>query len=132
MSIIYFCLAMAIIIFASSQGVNIGILTVNCYAFSMNREAIIKKLQEVLPIVQEKYHVKTLGIFGSVARGDDTEASDVDILVEFDEQAVIGLLGFVRLQKLLSDALGKEVDLVTKDGLKKVIKEDILRETIYV
>ena len=97
----------------------------------MNREEIIKKLQEVLPIVREKYHVKTLGIFGSVARGDDTAESDVDILVEFGEQAV-GFFDFIRMQKLLSDAIGKEVDLVTKDGLKKVIKEDILRETIYV
>lgn len=97
----------------------------------MNREEIIAKLQEILPIVQEKYHVKSLGIFGSVARGDDTVESDVDILVEFGEQAV-GFFDFIRMQKLLSDTLGREVDLVTKDGLKKVIKEDILRETIYV
>lgn len=61
-----------------------------------------------------------------------TEACDVDILVEFDEQAVIGLLGFVRMEKFLSDALGRKVDLVTKRALKEVIKNDILRETIYV
>ena len=97
----------------------------------MNREEIIVKLQAILPEVKEKYHVKSMGIFGSVARGDDTEVSDVDILVEFGEQA-IGFFDFIRLQKILSDALGREVDLVTKDGLKKVIKEDILRETIYV
>ena len=97
----------------------------------MNREEIIEKLQEVLPIVKEKYHVKTMGIFGSVARGDDTETSDVDVLIEFDEQA-IGFFDFIRLQKMLSDAVGRDVDLITKGGLKKVIKEDILRETIYV
>lgn len=98
----------------------------------MNREEIIEKLKEILPTVQGKYHVKSLGVFGSVARGDDTEASDVDILVEFDEQAVIGFFAFVRMEKFLSDALGRKVDLVTKRALKPVIKEDILSETIYV
>jgi len=119
------------IIFTSSQDVNIGIRGFTWYAFTMDREEIITKLQEILPIVREKYHVKTMGIFGSVARGDDTDASDVDILVEYD--IVPGFFGFIQLEKFLSDALGgRKVDLATKKALKEVIKDDILKETIYV
>ncbi len=72
-----------------------------------------------------------MGIFGSIAREDSNEKSDIDVLVEFDEQAV-GFFDFIRMQKLLCDLLGKEVDLVSKNGLKAVIKNDILKETIYV
>lgn len=101
------------------------------YHFNMNREEIISKLQAILPEVKEKYHVKSMGIFGSVARGDDTETSDVDILVEYD--IVPGFFGFIQLEKFLSDELGgRKVDLATRKALKEVIKDDILKETIYV
>jgi len=97
----------------------------------MDKEIIKEKIKAKLPFLAERYHVKKMGIFGSVARGDDTKKSDIDILVEFDEEA-IGMFDFIRLENFLSDLLGKKVDLVSKGGLKSIIKDRILKETIYV
>ena len=77
--------------------------------------------------LQQKYKVKTIAIFGSYARGEETEESDVDILVEFTEP--VGLL-FVDLAEYLEKILGVKVDLVPRDAVKpnrrKYIEEDLL------
>lgn len=97
----------------------------------MNRtEEIISKLREIMPIVREKYHVKTLEAFGSYARGEQREKSDVDILVELCE--TIDLFTFMELEEYLSKVIGIKVDLVMKDTLKPCIREKILREAIPV
>jgi len=96
----------------------------------MSKEKIIKKLEAKLPVLKNQYPIKELGIFGSIARGDDTEKSDVDILVEFN--GPIGFFKFIGLEQDLSKLLGKKVDLVTKQALKPIIKEDVLKEVIYV
>ena len=80
--------------------------------------------------LKDNYHVKKIGVFGSVARGDQKEISDIDILVEFSEP--IGFFRFIELEEFLSNAIGKKVDLVTQKALKPVIKEDILKEVVYV
>ena len=76
--------------------------------------------------LEQKYKVKTIAIFGSYARGEETEESDVDILVEFDEP--IGL-EFVDLAEYLEGILGVKVDLVPRDAIKpnrrKYIEEDL-------
>jgi len=77
----------------------------------MNIEEIKKK---VIPILK-RYHVKKAGIFGSVARGEETEESDIDILVEIDDR--MSLLDFVGLKLELEDALGKKVDLGNTAGI---------------
>ena len=74
--------------------------------------------------------VKELAIFGSVARGDSSPHSDVDILVEFDRP--IGLFEFIRLKILLEEWLGCQVDLATPDALHPAMRERILNEAIYV
>lgn len=76
------------------------------------------------------YKVKNIGVFGSVARGDNIEGSDIDLLVEFSEP--VGFFKFIQLERYLSEILGYKVDLVTKKALKPSIKEDILQEVIYV
>lgn len=86
--------------------------------------------QRQLSLLKEKYNVKELGVFGSVARGDNTLSSDIDILVEFSEP--VGFFKFVELEDYLSKILGTKVDLVTKKALKSAIKEDILKEVVYV
>ncbi len=83
-----------------------------------------------MPFIKVKYHIKQLGVFGSVVRDEQTEKSDVDILVEFDSP--VGFFDFVRLENFLSEKLNKKVDLVSKKSLKPAIKEEILSETIYV
>ena len=89
------------------------------------------KLEALKPILKEKYQVETLGFFGSYARGQQKKKSDIDILVEFSQPNTIDLLDFIELENFLSKKLGIKVDLVTKGALKPMIKEDILKETIY-
>jgi predicted nucleotidyltransferase len=74
-------------------------------------------------------HVKTLALFGSVARNEAGPDSDVDLLVEFDGSPV-GLFAFSALQRYLADILGRRVDLATRKGLKPRLRERILAEAI--
>ena len=75
-----------------------------------------------------KFDVKSLAIFGSVARDEAGPESDVDILVEFAKP--IGLFEFVRLKIYLEKLLQRKVDLVTPDALKERMREQILKEAI--
>ena len=92
-----------------------------------NISEVIKNNSKVL---RTNYKVSQLGVFGSVARGDYTQSSDVDMLVEFSKP--VDLFEFVELRDFLSDMLNVRVDLVTKSALKPLIKEQILKDTIYV
>jgi predicted nucleotidyltransferase len=76
----------------------------------------------------KKFGVHSLSIFGSVARDQARKNSDVDILVDFERP--IGLFEFARLQIYLEETLGRKVDLVTPEALRKELREDILREAI--
>jgi len=93
-------------------------------------EDIILKIREKMPLIAEKYHIKTLQVFGSYVRGEQRKKSDMDILVEFNR--IIDLFSFIELENYLSDILGIKVDLVMKDTLKSRIKESILQESIPV
>lgn len=79
------------------------------------------------------YHVRELSIFGSVLRDDFREDSDLDVLVEFEAGAPIGLFAFVQLQRELTALLGRDVDLVEKPGLKRLLRRQILEsaQVIY-
>lgn len=92
----------------------------------MNIEEIKKK---VLPILK-KYGVKRAGIFGSVVRGEETEKSDIDILVEIEGR--VSLLDFVGLKLELEEALGRKVDLGEYSTIKPIIKEQILSEEVAI
>ena len=94
-------------------------------------DKIRTSLEKLKPILKERYQVETIGVFGSFARGEQTPKSDIDILVEFSEPNTIDLFDFIRLEEFLSRKLGTKVDLVTKRALKPLIKDQILRETIY-
>lgn len=80
--------------------------------------------------VKRDFCVRSLRLFGSITRGEAGPDSDIDILVEFEPDARIGLFEFVRLQQRLSELLGRPVDLVTPDALQKRMKERILSEAI--
>lgn len=97
----------------------------------------MKSLEEIKAIliqyktvIQDKYKVNELGIFGSYVRGEQNDESDVDVLVEFSETP--SLLKFINLENYLTDTLGVKVDLVHKGGLKPIIAEQILGEAIYL
>ena len=76
----------------------------------------------------KRYGVATLSVFGSVARDEAADASDVDLLVEFDRP--VGLFEFVRLRRFLCGRLGCDVDLVTPPALKEQLRQRILEEAI--
>jgi len=96
----------------------------------MDKEEIKEKIKTQLPFLRDRYHVKKLGLFGSVVRKEQTKESDIDILVEFESP--VGFFDFIRLENFLSNNLNKKVDLVTKKALKPAIKDNILKEIIYV
>ena len=77
----------------------------------MDRELQAKILQYLLP-----FHPDRVGVFGSFARGEKKEGSDLDILIKFKER--IGLLKLVQIEQELSDILGIRIDLVTENSLK--------------
>jgi len=87
--------------------------------------AIIAAHEEEL---RRDYYVSYLAIFGSVARDEAREDSDVDILVEFDRP--VGLFHFIGLQHHLEELLGKRVDLGTPDSIKPRLRDQILEEAI--
>ena len=73
-------------------------------------------------------HVQSLHVFGSVARGDAHENSDVDLLVEFDRG--VGLFHLAGVHLLLEDMLGRKVDLVMRAALVPAFRDDVLREAV--
>ncbi|WP_017326154.1 nucleotidyltransferase family protein [Synechococcus sp. PCC 7336] len=95
-------------------------------------ETLKTQLTQLKPTLQKDYHISQLGIFGSYVRGEQTDDSDVDVLVEFDPNFRFGLFTFCHLENQLSDTLGKKVDLVMKDALKANIGQRILQEVIYL
>ncbi len=92
--------------------------------------APIDILNEHLEELQRRYNVSKIGIFGSFSRGEDRSSSDVDIIVEFSTQ--VDLFTFLELKEHLETILGREIDLVTKNALKPLIKDHILSEVTYL
>lgn len=95
-------------------------------------EQVLTKLRENLPALRAKYQIKSLAVFGSYVRGEQEERSDLDILVDFEEDAPLTLIGFVGLQNSLSDLLGVKVDLVERKGLKPRMGDRVVREALAV
>jgi predicted nucleotidyltransferase len=96
----------------------------------MKRERVLKILSENRQALRDR-SVKSLAIFGSVARDEATDASDVDLLVEFDPGHPKGLFEFIGVMNFLEDLLGCKVDLVMTDGIRKELREQVLREAIH-
>ena len=96
----------------------------------------MKTLSEIKEILRkhkkelkERYKVKSIAIFGSYARSEQKETSDIDILIDYYEP--ISLLKLIELENYLSDLLGIKVDLITKNSIhnpyvKKSIEEDLI------
>jgi predicted nucleotidyltransferase len=96
----------------------------------VNKSEVIKKLASFEDELK-KFSVKDLYLFGSYAREEAGEQSDLDILVEFEAGAQIGLFEFARLRRQLSELLGREIDLVTPDAIRPEMKDQILREAVH-
>ena len=96
----------------------------------MTRQAVLEKLESNIGDIRRQFSVKELGLFGSVARDEAGQKSDVDVLVEFVEKSSFDL--FMDLKFYLEELLGAGVDLVTNKALRPQIRESIERELINV
>lgn len=94
----------------------------------MERENIIQLLKSQKRRLK-KFGVRSISIFGSMARDKARKQSDIDLLVEFEKP--VGLFEFARLKLYLEELLGRKVDLVTPEALRKEFRESILREAIH-
>lgn len=91
----------------------------------------LQEVREKLPPLRAlctKYRVKELSLFGSAVRSDFNSQSDLDFLVEFLPNAGIGLFEFAGMEQDLEDLFGRKVDLITKKGLKPLIRDTVLSE----
>ena len=93
------------------------------------RDEILGTLKDLLPYLEDNFSVKIIGLFGSYAREEQTDTSDVDMLVEF--KSPVGFFKYIELEDYLSDKLEVKVDLVTPDALKPLIKQDIIGDAVY-
>jgi predicted nucleotidyltransferase len=99
----------------------------------LTKEAITKVLRENYPYLAAEYGVKRIGLFGSYAKDIPTEASDIDLVVEFEHP-----LGFkfIELSEYLERLLGQEVDILTPTGIQGIriphIAQSIEENTVYV
>jgi predicted nucleotidyltransferase len=81
---------------------------------------------DALAALCRRYFVRELSLFGSVLRDDFRDDSDIDVLVEFEPDAPIDLILYIRLGRELSALLGRQVDLVEKPGLKPFLRDEVL------
>ncbi len=99
----------------------------------LNKERIVEILKGRYPYLISEYGIKTIGLFGSYAKEQQTETSDIDIIAEFERP--IGLK-FIEFTDYLEGILGKKIDVLTPEGVKgiliKRIAEDIEKSIVYV
>ncbi|MCP5052703.1 MAG: nucleotidyltransferase family protein [bacterium] len=100
----------------------------------MNKQTRLKEIEETLkrnkPLLTEKFSVKDIGVFGSYARGEQQDSSDLDVLVEFKGR--VGFFKFLELEEYLEELLDLKVDLVSRKGLKPRIGKNILKEVVML
>lgn len=89
-------------------------------------ERIIENNRKIL---RETFHIENIGVFGSYSKGNQTNESDIDIIVEFN-----GPIGwkFFTLKKFLENILKKKVDLATVNSLREEMKQEILNNVVYL
>ena len=92
--------------------------------------AVINKLKELKPVLKDRYGIEEFAVFGSVAKGTDTEESDVDIAVL--KMQIKSGFDLIRAKLFLKEQLEKEVDIGTFKSMKTFIKNRIEKDFIYV
>lgn len=97
----------------------------------MRRDEAITILKTHMPELKTRFGVQSLYLFGSTACDEAAEASDVDILVEFAPEACAGLFELYDLKIHLEALLGSDVDVLTPDGLRWWMREEISKEAVH-
>lgn len=93
-------------------------------------EQMIDMVRFILPLIQRRYSILELGVFGSYVHGHQHKDSDLDLLVDFGEG--VTLIDYVDLQFQLSQAIGIDIDLANKKMLKRGIGKNILNDVIEI
>ncbi|MFO7794608.1 MAG: nucleotidyltransferase family protein [Promethearchaeia archaeon] len=96
----------------------------------LTKEKILDELKRLKPELEEKYKVKSIGLFGSYLNDDVSEKSDIDILVEFYKGA--DLFDYIGLNLFLEKTFNKKVDLVSKPALRDELRNYILKDVAYL
>ncbi len=95
----------------------------------ITKNSVLAKLRELKPFLYKEFAVKEIGLFGSFSDGSFSEESDIDILVELENP--IGWKYF-SLEIYLEKIFNRKIDLVTKNALKRQLKDTILKQVKYV
>ena|SRR6266496_1888361 len=93
-------------------------------------DQILKILKEKKPDLQKRYPISELGVFGSYARGDYNEKSDIDILVDFNDR--IDGFRYIRLAHELEDLFNYRIDIVSRGGIKPRYLPYVEKNLIHV
>ena len=94
------------------------------------RQEVTARLRDLKEELASRYDVLEIGIFGSVARGEEDEKSDIDLLVEFGSNA--DLLTYIGLWQFLEDTFGTKIDLVSKGGLRSDMRDAVMQDLVFV
>jgi hypothetical protein len=99
----------------------------------MDKNIIKQKITENISALPHKDEVKSLSLFGSQLHGTATEASDIDILIEFQPDAHVGFFKMSDILQFLENSTSKKIDLVPQDSLSKYFRDEVISEaeTIY-
>ena len=96
----------------------------------MRRDQALRLLEEHRDEIVRRFGVRSLRVFGSVARDEASESSDVDVLVDFEDRPTFR--GYMDLRIYLEDLLESEVDLITETGLKEHARPSVEKDAIRV
>jgi len=95
----------------------------------LTREKILNTLKRLKEDLNTNFRVKTIGLFGSYVKNEQKNTSDIDLLVEFEEDA--DLFHLVGLSRYLEEVFKSKVDVISKPAIKEELKQRILEEVIY-
>jgi uncharacterized protein len=96
----------------------------------MNAQDVVTRLKDLKPTITARYKVRELSLFGSFARGEQAENSDIDLLTEFDDGA--DLFDLIGLELFLEDTFKRTVDIVPRQALRAELRETVLQEVVAI
>jgi len=94
------------------------------------RQEVMARLKRLKGELADRYDVREIGIFGSVARDENDSGSDIDLLVEFGPHA--DLITYIGLWQYLEESFGEKIDLISKGGLRNEMRDAVMRDVVYV
>ncbi len=94
----------------------------------MTKQEIKKRLLSAVKNDPNSADIKYVALFGSYVNGTPREDSDIDVLIDFYPQSIVGLFKYIDIQENLSKALGKKVDLLTPPAISKYYRDEVLKQ----